>query len=102
MHVRAEGWPVVLPDDDGIRPGGAPAECFYCNARVGLPHAFDCVSVEKVVRSEVYLRGRRVGTYDRAVPYWWDELRVTITLNAGPWCKGNAVEDGIAWTDKCA
>ena len=34
--------PLVLKDDDGIRPAGRPNQCFYCNQQVGKPHKQDC------------------------------------------------------------
>ena len=64
-------WPLVDPFDDGIRPAGAPDRCFYCQQKVGEPHARDCVIVKKVVRF------RCAVDVDLTVPHHWtkEEIR---------------------------
>jgi hypothetical protein len=39
--------PLVLPNDDGIRPAGNSDECFYCNQKIGTSHKEDCVCLQK-------------------------------------------------------
>lgn len=51
-------WPLVDPNDDGIRPAGKPDECFYCNSKVGEEHGRQCCIVTKLVRLEYTFRQR--------------------------------------------
>jgi len=57
--------PKVHWKDDGIRPAGPPDERFYCHAKVGNPHAQNCVAVKKVVRM------RFVVEIDTEQPFSW-------------------------------
>lgn len=65
--MRDESTPVpnVHRKDDGIRPAGPPDQCFYCHAKVGNPHAQNCVAVKKVVRM------RFVVEIDTEQPFSW-------------------------------
>jgi len=80
-------WPVVTPDDDGIRPAGEPDACFYCQAKVGDPHGQDCVCVVKKVRL------RYVFEADVTTPHHWDEQHILYHRNDGSWCADNALDD---------
>lgn len=64
-------WPLVDPNDGGIRSAGNPDECFYCNQKIGQPHSPDCVVVTKTVRFRVML------DVDITVPHIWspEEIR---------------------------
>jgi hypothetical protein len=42
--------PNVDKNDDGIRPAGAPDECFYCKQKVGTPHLIDCFALHQRVK----------------------------------------------------
>lgn len=104
--IKCAGWPVVLEDDDGIRPAGKPGECFYCRSAVGVPHGPKCVTVNKLVRYRVYMNlgaprvggGRLVGTYARHEPYFWTAGDCEFHKNDSSWCAGNATDD-IEWGD---
>lgn len=106
--VKVEGWPVVQPDDNGIRPAGRADECFYCHSRIGKPHGPECVTVEKVVRYRVYMnldersrpgrRGKYVGTFTRPDPYFWTAHDCEFHKNDSSWCATNAVDE-IVWGD---
>ena len=91
-------WPIVRPDDPGIRPAGRPDECFYCRQTIGQLHGPKCVCVYKRVRYRVLMGGVRVGTYERNDPYFWDEEMCNFHKNDSSWCADNALED-IEWSD---
>lgn len=98
MLLETDGWPLVLEDDDGIRPRGAPDECFYCNRKVGEEHGPECVTVHKVVAYTVLdLDGVVVGTYERSEPYSWDADDCQFHKNESSWCKDNSLDE-IVWT----
>lgn len=99
-HVRSKDWPLVLDDDDGIRPAGPPDECFYCRAKVGFPHGRECVVVTKLVRYDVYSAATdaRVGSLAQYEPYSHDVELCLFMLNDGSSCTDNVVPD-IEWTD---
>lgn len=93
---KTDGWPIVTPDDDGIRPAGRPDECFYCNRRVGQPHRQCCVTVLKIMKYSVWVEGERVGTFQREEPYSWSPEECESHKNESSWCVGNALAD-IQW-----
>lgn len=94
--VKCEGWPNVLPDDDGIRPAGDASRCFYCNREVGEPHGRECVTVLSKTRYGVYLDGERVGTWRREDPFFWTEQDRASHKNESSWCADNAM-DTVDW-----
>lgn len=98
MQKLTTPWATVRPDDDGIRPAGAPNRCFYCHAKVGHPHGPQCVCVLKKVRYIVAYRGRHVGAFILYEPWSWDKRMCLWARNSGSWCKNNALES-IEWTD---
>jgi hypothetical protein len=71
MSTGDSNWPLVDPQDDGIRPAGPSDACFYCEQLVGTPHARDCVVVTKVARFRCKL------DIDITVPHSWspDQIR---------------------------
>jgi hypothetical protein len=91
-------WFVVLPDDYGIRPAGAPDRCFYCDAQVGQFHGLECPMIEKKVAYDVLADGIKIGTWSRNEPYCWDDNRCEFHKNEGTWCADNAL-DVIEWLD---
>lgn len=80
-------WPLVAPNDDGIRPAGAPDQCFYCRQKVGAEHARDCVMVKKtvLVRYSIEL--------EIEVPHHWRQGDVEFNRNEGTWCANNAIDE---------
>lgn len=64
--------PIVLPDDEGIRPVGRPDECFYCRSKVGEEHQAKCVVVKKKVRV------RYTFELDIEVPHHWDGRKIVF------------------------
>jgi len=95
--MRFEGnpiaWPVVVPNDDGIRPAGSKDECFYCQKRIGEPHGAECVMVTKRIEMAVkadlpdgvVLEGR----WRLDVPYFWDDDKCEFHKNDSSWCATN-------------
>ncbi len=81
----ATGWPLVMPDDDGIRPAGTPGECFYCQQAVGQPHERDCVVVTKRVRL------RYTFEVIVEVPHAWDQTMIEFHRNESSWSSSNAL-----------
>lgn len=80
-------WPLVVPNDDGIRPAGKPDQCLYCKSRIGEPHALDCVVVKKVVRLKYTIE------VDVQVPHSWSADDINFHRNESSWCAGNAVDE---------
>lgn len=81
-----KGWPLVHPQDDGIRPAGPPDECFYCHQKVGKPHSPECVIVTRRVRVRY--------TFDIEVdaPYHWDKDDFEYHRNNSS-CQNNMIDD---------
>lgn len=92
------GWPLVAPDDDGIRPAGSPDRCFYCRVQVGEAHGADCVRVKKRVRL------RYSFVLDVDVPHAWDEAQILFFRNEGHWCADDALgelKESVAGEEEC-
>lgn len=79
--------PVVLSNDDGIRPAGNPDECFYCNQKVGHPHKSNCVVLKK--RAKV----RYSFEFEIDVPWGWNQGNILFHRNDGSWCADNALQE---------
>jgi len=79
--------PIVLPDDDGIRPAGKPDECFYCRQKVGTPHKQDCVIPSRKVKV------RYSFDIEIEVPWEWDKHMIEFSRGESSWCASNAIEE---------
>lgn len=79
--------PLVLPDDDGIRPAGEPDECLYCKQKVGTPHNSDCVILERKVKVRYSFE------IEIEVPHSWTEDDIEWHRNMGSWCADNAINE---------
>jgi hypothetical protein len=109
MLVKCDSWPLVLPDDDGIRPAGRDDECFYCHSKVGALHGRECVCITMIVRYYVWMnlerrskegdRGKFVGTFTVHVPHFWNYHDCDFHKNESSWCANNALDD-IEWSDE--
>lgn len=107
MLQRCKTWPMVRPDDDGLRAVRS-GECFYCHQKIGQPHRTECVCVYAMVRYKVWMnldrradaddKGRLVGTFTRNDPYHWTAHDCEFHKNESSWCADNAV-DYIEWND---
>ncbi len=86
-------WPLVAKTDDGIRPAGAPDECFYCRRKVGQSHALDCTIVHKLVEYKVVAvlsDGTTFsGLWQREEPFEWDAAQMNFARNDSSWCANN-------------
>ena len=80
-------WPIVLSDDDGIRPFGEPDRCFYCHQKIGEPHGRGCVTIVKRIKV------RYTVEIEIDVPHSWDEAAILFLRNESSWCANNAVAD---------
>lgn len=98
MMVKTKTWPMVLPNDDGIRPISGPDQCCYCHQKIGEAHGADCVCVEKLVRYDVLFNGIKIGAFSRYDPHSWDKHQCDFHKNESSWCTDNAV-DAIVWMD---
>lgn len=78
---------LVLPDDYGIRPAGAPDECFYCRRKVGAPHTTECVMIERKVRVRYSFE------VELNIPYHWSPMRFELHRNESSWCASNAIRE---------
>lgn len=83
----SEKMPLVLENDDGIRPAGEPDECFYCHQKIGEPHLESCVCVTKRVI------GIAAICVDVSVPYSWDKKDIEFHRNESSYCAGNLLSD---------
>lgn len=99
-------WPLVDPNDDGIRPAGKPDECFYCRQRVGQPHHRECVVVRKLVEMRVIASlpsGEKLtGTWRFWEVHSRDADQIEFYKNQGSWCCSNFLHatdhgDVITW-----
>lgn len=80
-------WPLVDPNDDGIRPAGPPDACFYCRQKVGEPHGRECVIVQRRVKL------RYVIEVEVMMPHAWDDHDIEFHRNMGRWCANNCLDD---------
>jgi hypothetical protein len=80
-------WPIVMPNDDGIRPAGSPDECFYCRQKIGSEHGWDCAVVTKTIKV------RYVYEVEITVPHFWGEDLINFHLNESSWCADNGLDD---------
>lgn len=83
-------WPLVKPDDDGIRPGKGNErtdQCLYCRQVVGSEHLKDCDTVKRQVRIRVTLE------LNVEVPYFWTQKDIEFHRGRSSWCANNIVRD---------
>ena len=90
----ATPWPVVLPNDDGIRPAGNPDECLYCQQKNGQPHKKDCVAVHR----RVFVRYSY--EIEIEVPAFWTARDIEFHRNESSWCADNTIDDVKKFMDK--
>jgi hypothetical protein len=84
---KLDSWPVVVENDDGIRPAGAPDECFYCHKKVGEAHGLECVTVLKQIEVTVSFR------YKKFVPHFWDDNDVIHHHDLSSSCASNLLHE---------
>jgi len=82
--MRRDNWTV---GQEGIRQGGEPDRCFYCNQPIGSQHRADCV-----IRSRTVIIEARIKMLI-SVPESWDSDMVEFHRNEGSWCASNVVEE---------
>jgi len=78
-------YPIVLPNDYGIRPAGKLDECFYCRAKVGEPHKKDCVVIVKRVKMRFTIE------VETEEPCSWSKKDIEFRYNESSWCVNNLV-----------
>ncbi len=79
--------PLVLPNDNGIRPAGKSNQCFYCDQEVGNAHISDCVILQRKVRV------RYSFDIEIEMPHHWTEADILFNRNDGSWCADNAIQE---------
>lgn len=86
-------WPLVDPNDDGIRPAGKSNQCFYCHQYVGQPHKRDCVIVKKRIEMHVTATLPTGETYMGKIefdePYSYDARLSEYCKNDSSSCQSN-------------
>lgn len=83
--MTEENWPLVTEHDTA--PAGRPDECFWCQQRIGNPHAQDCSRVVKTVQLKyTYL-------VEVTVPHHWTEKDVEFHRNESSWCADNSLDE---------
>jgi hypothetical protein len=80
-------YPLVAPDDHGIRPAGPPDACFYCKAKVGQRHGPRC----EAVRKKVWVRYSF--ELEVEVPRFWEKTDVEFWRNESSSCAINALRE---------
>lgn len=80
------GWPMVVPQDNGLRPAGDPDKCFYCGQSIGQPHRRRCVVVEKKIKVQYIIEDEIM------VPHFWTAEDFEAHRNYGFWCADNAMD----------
>lgn len=91
---KQDNFPLVVENDDGLRPAGSPSQCFYCKSVIGEPHKHDCVVVTKKVKLKY--------SFDVVVeaPHHWDEGMILFHRNEGSWCADNAIAEIEQYAEK--
>ena len=79
--------PLVLLDDDGIRPAGKPDECLYCKQKVGEEHKYDCVILQRKVKVSYSYE------IEIEVPWSWTEDEIAFHRNESSWCCDNSLDE---------
>lgn len=107
--TSSDGWPLVAPDDDGIRPAGQPQTCFYCHRKVGEEHERDCVIVTRRVEHRVGVK-LPDGTVARGLwvfeePHDSDVQRSEFYRNESSWCANNMLrpsrtQEAVRWENE--
>lgn len=79
--------PLVIDDDDGIRPAGKPDVCFYCHRKVGEEHKKDCVCLYRKVKVKY--------TYEIEieVPHFWGKHEIEFHRNESSSCADNTINE---------
>lgn len=85
---NSPNFPLVHPQDDGIRPAGAPDECFYCKQKVGTPHLSDCVAVHQRVRLRLTVE------VEVDQPHDWSPEEIEEFVEEDGCIEPGALEDG--------
>lgn len=92
--INEKEWPLVAVNDDGIRPAGKPDACFYCQQKVGHPHARDCVVVSKKVRLRYTI------DVEVSVPHFWTKNEIEFHRNQSSWCAGNIITEIVEYEER--
>jgi len=77
--------PLVLPDDDGIRPAGNFDECFYCKQKIGTPHKFTCGMITHKVEMAFTVK------VELDVPIANTIEDTEFRYNESSWCANNLI-----------
>ena len=80
-------FPLVLSDDDGIRPAGKQDECLYCKQKVGEEHKYNCVILQRKVKV------RYSYEIEIEVPWSWTEDEIDFHRNGSSWCCDNSLDE---------
>ncbi len=75
---------IVTADD--VPPAGLPGECFWCYAKIGEPHKYECSTVTKPVEVAITI----TGVID--VPISWDADMVELHMNRPTNCINNQLD----------
>lgn len=89
-----DGWPLVVENDDGIRPAGNPDECLYCRQKIGQPHGSECVCVTKRVKLRYTIE------IETDLPHSWDKDMIEFHRNESSWCTDNLIDELQEYVDE--
>jgi len=79
--------PLVLSNDDGIRPAGNPDQCFYCKQKVGTPHKDGCVILNRKVKVKYSYE------IEIEVPHGWSKDDIEFHRNESSWCADSSLRE---------
>ncbi len=71
---------------DNVPPRGKPGECFWCHAKIGEPHKYECPTQTKPVEVAITI----TGVID--VPISWDADMVEFHMNETGNCINNQLD----------
>ncbi len=77
---------------DNVPPRGKPGECFWCHAKMGEPHKYECSTITKPVEVAITI----TGVID--VPISWDAEMIELHMNR----KGNCINNQLDYIQRDA
>lgn len=83
---------IVEPEDE--RPARRDGTCFYCAARIGIPHDIGCVIVSRTVVMKVEI------DVVISVPRAWSVEDIEFRHGESSWCADNMLTDLGEWAER--
>lgn len=89
--------PLVLPNDNGIRPAGSPTQCLYCWSEVGEHHGWECVTVKKLIHYHIVVTNPWTNTsfetdLHATSPRHWTQGNLEFRYTESSYCLDNLLD----------